>query len=83
MKQNDVILIIVCVFISGVLSLVLTNTLISSPENRRTEVEVVDQITSDFNLPSGRYFNENSENPTQLIQIGGQNTNQPSFNNVQ
>lgn len=80
MKQNDVILIAVCVFISGVLSLVLTNTLISSPENRRTEVEVVDRITSDFNLPSERYFNDKSENPTQLIQIGGQNTNQPSFN---
>lgn len=82
MKQNDVVLIIVCVFISGVLSLVLANTLIGSPENRKTDVEVVERITSDFNLPSERYFNENSDNPTQLIQIGGQN-NQPSFNTTQ
>lgn len=81
MKQNDIVLIIVCIFVSGVLSLVLSNILIASPENRQAEVEVVERITSDFNLPDERYFNEDSVNPTQVIQIGGENTNQPSFTN--
>lgn len=80
MKQKDIILIIVCVFISAVLSLILSNLFIGSPNNRQTSVEVVDRITSEFNEPDKRYFNENSVNPTQEIQIGGNNTNQPAFN---
>ncbi|MES2971659.1 MAG: hypothetical protein V4702_05030 [Patescibacteria group bacterium] len=77
MKQKDIILIIVVVFISGVLSLVLSNMLISSPKNRQEKVEVVEAISSDFTQPDKKYFNANSIDPTQIIRIGENNNNQP------
>lgn len=80
MKQKDIVLIIVIVFISGVFSLVLSNLLISSSDNRQQEVEVVEPITADFAQPSDKYFNSRSTNPTQLIQIS-ENKNQTPFNN--
>ena len=81
MKQNDIILIIVCVFVSGALSFVLSNTFISAPKNRQTKVEVIEKLSPDFNKPDPKYFNVNSENPTQLIIIGGENENNTPFTN--
>lgn len=69
MKQNDIVLIIVCVFISGVLSVVLSNAFFGSSK-RQVEVEVVEKISSEFVQPNTSYFNSNSINPTQQIQIG-------------
>ena len=79
MKQKDVILIIVIAFISAVLSLVLSNIIFTSPKNRHQTIQVVDAITSDFPTPDTKYFNANSIDPTQLIQIGN-NNNQTPFN---
>lgn len=76
MKQNDIILIIVMVFIGGVLSFFISNTLISSPKNRQEKVETVQSISADFKQPDSRYFNTNSVDPTQLIRIGDTNNNQ-------
>ena len=77
MKQKDIVLIIVVVFISAVFSLVVSSVLISSPKNRQQKVEVVDPITSDFKTPDSKYFNANSIDPTKLIQIGDSNNPQP------
>lgn len=77
MKQKDVVLIIVILFISGVMSFLISNVLFSSPEGRSAEVEVVEAITTEFNKPDDRFFNANSINPTQLIQIGDQDNLQP------
>ena len=77
MKQKDIALIIIVVFISGVISFFVSNMLFASPENRQTEVEVVDEITSTFTKPDPRYFNAESINPTQQIQIGGSGNPQP------
>jgi hypothetical protein len=77
MKQNDIILIIVMVFIGGVLSFFISKTVITSPKNRKEKVETVQAISSDFNQPSNTYFNKNSLDPTQLIKIGDNNNNQP------
>ncbi len=79
MKQKDVILIIVIAFVSAVLSLVLSNMLFASPKNRQQTIEIVDPITADFPSPDNKYFNNNSIDPTQLIQIGN-NNNQTPFN---
>lgn len=79
MKQKDVILIIVIAFVSAVLSLVLSNVIFASPNNRRQTIEVVDAITADFPTPDSKYFNNNAVDPTQLIQIGN-NNNQTPFN---
>lgn len=77
MKQKDIMLIIVVVFISGIGSLMLSNKLISSPKNRQEQVEVVEPITADLTQPDRKYFNANSIDPTQIIRIGDNNNNQP------
>lgn len=79
MKQNDIILIVVMVFIGGVLSFFISNTLISSPNKRKEKVETVQAISSDFKQPAkdDKYFNSNAFDPTQLIQIGNNNNNKP------
>lgn len=79
MKQKDIILIIVVVFVSGVFSLVLSNYLISSPKNRQEQVEVVEPITADFKIPAkdDKYFNVQAIDPTQIIKIGDNNNNEP------
>lgn len=79
MKQKDIILIVVVVFVSGVISLIVSNLLFSSPKNRQEKVEVVEPITADFNQPDKRYFNSQSIDPTQIIRIGD-NTNDQPFN---
>lgn len=79
MKKNDLILIIVIAFISGVLALTISSLTIGSSKNRQQEVEVVDKISADFVQPSKKYFNKDSINPTQIIRIG-ENTNQTPFN---
>lgn len=81
MKQKDIVLIIVVVFISGVLSLVLSSMFITSPKNRQTKVEIVEPISSDFKLPDKKYFNDQSIDPTQLIKIGDSNNAQPFSSN--
>lgn len=70
MKQKDILLLIVVAIVSGVLSFVLSNVLFSSPEKRSQKVEVVDKISSDFPRPNKEYFNAESINPAQLVEIG-------------
>ena len=70
MKQKDLGLILVIVFMSAVLSLILSNLVINKSGKNRQEVEVVEPITAEFKQPSDKYFNERSINPTQLIRIG-------------
>jgi hypothetical protein len=80
-KQKDIALIIVIVFVSGVLSFFVSNKFISSPKHD-LKAAGVEPITSDFNEPSNAYFNEKSVNPTQLIRIDN-NANQSPFNGRQ
>jgi flagellar basal body-associated protein FliL len=70
MKQKDIILIIVVVFVSAITSFFLSNMLFTSKEKRSVEVEKVSVITKDFSEVDKRYFNKKSLNPTQIIQIG-------------
>lgn len=82
MKQKDIALILVMVFISGVLALLISNFVFSKPQNREQTAEVVDIINSDFPPPPSKYFNSNSVNPTQQIEIGN-TTNPNPFNTKQ
>lgn len=77
MKQKDIILIIVVLFISGILSFFVSNALFGSPSKHEMKAEVVEPISTSFEEPDPRYFNANSIDPTQLIQIGNQNNQQP------
>lgn len=82
MKQKDIALIIVIVFISAVISIVVSQKIIVPPKNRQQNVEVVQKISTDFKLPSDKYFNNNSVNPTQTITIGD-STNPDPFSSSQ
>ena len=77
MKQKDIALVIVIAFILGIASFLLSNMLITGEDKRSTEVEVVEAISSDLKEPDKKYFNEQSQNPTQLIQIGTGDNPQP------
>ena len=70
MKQKDIALIVLIIILSTIFSMVISGIFISTPKNRSQQVEVVTPISSSFDLPSDKYFNENSVNPTKLIQIG-------------
>lgn len=79
MKQKDVALILIVVFVSVVASIVASKLIITSPKNRQQKVEVVEPIIADFPKPDSRYFNTNSVDPTKLITIG-QDVNPQPFN---
>jgi uncharacterized membrane protein YgaE (UPF0421/DUF939 family) len=83
MKQKDVALIIVTIFIGAVVSFIVSNMIFSTPANRQQQAEVVEAITPDFATPDSRYFNSKSIDPTQLIQIGNNNNSNPFNGNGQ
>ena len=75
MKQQDIALIIVIAVISASVSLVVSTRIFVTPANREQKVEVVDPITTTFNLPSQKYFNSKSIDPTLNTTVGGNNQN--------
>jgi len=77
MKQKDLALILVMVFISAVVAFVVSRWVFGSPKNSKQTAEVVDVISSDFSLPSSKYFNAESVNPTKQIEIGGSSNPNP------
>lgn len=79
MKQKDIALIIVIVFLSAIISWFVSKQIFAPPKNRQQEVEVVQAINSEFETPDDRYFNSKAFDPTQSINIG-QNSNTNPFN---
>lgn len=77
MKQQDIALIVVVVFISAVGSIFFSKMVIDTPKNRSAKVEVVDKIVADFPALDKRYFNDKSIDPTQLIHIGNNDSQDP------
>ncbi len=77
MKQKDIAVIAFIVGISAFISILVSKTFISTPKNRQQKVEVVEKITSDFTRPDAKYFNKDSVNPTQTIQIGDNSNTKP------
>jgi len=77
MKQKDIAVIILVVGLSGIISYFVSSKLFTSPDDLRTEVEVVEPITAEFIQPDKRYYNEKSINPTQEIVIGDDKNQKP------
>ncbi len=77
MKAKDVALLAVIGVVSFVLSIIVSNMFVSTPEDRSQKVEVVAPISSNFTRPDNTYFNQESNNPTQLIKIGEDQNQQP------
>ncbi len=78
MKQKDIALIAIVVFISAIFSYMISNAIFASPKKRSQKVEVVEPIDTVFERPGERYFNANSLNPTKQIKIG-ENPNTKPF----
>lgn len=77
MKQKDILLIVVIAIVATVASVIVSKVLFVTPSNRQQQVEVVEPISTTFTQPSTAYFNANSVNPTQTIQIGTNNNATP------
>jgi hypothetical protein len=77
MKQKDLPVIIVVVFVSAVLSFFLSRLLFASSGSRQQNVDVVQSISATFPTPDTSYFNSNAVDPTQLIQVGANNNTNP------
>ncbi len=73
MKQKDIILIVVMVFVGAVASLVISRLIFSAPKSRQQTAEVVDVITSEFPAPPPKYFNSSSTNLAKPVQVGAEN----------
>jgi len=77
MKQKDIALIIVIAAISAIASFVISTKLFVTPKNRQQNVEVVDVINSTFAPTSDKYFNKDSIDPANLVEIGENNNQNP------
>jgi len=77
MKQKDIIIIIATVFISGIFSYVICNSVLFGSKDQKQTAQVVQPIVSDFKLPDKKIFNIDAVNPTTLIQIGPNSNEQP------
>ena len=77
MKQKDIALIIIIAAVSGFASFFISRMIFSTPQNRQQQVEVIDVISSQFNTPSSKYFNQDSINPAQMVEVGDNNNPNP------
>jgi hypothetical protein len=77
MKQKDLALIVVIIFISAIVSLFVSKAIFAPPKNRQQEVEKVQAISSDFPEPDTRYFNTSAIDPTKTITIVQNANNNP------
>lgn len=82
MKQQDVAILIIIVFITGVFSFIVGNKFVT-PSDKKEKVEVVTPISKDFNAGNVNNINENSINPTVKIEIAPNNNTQPFINGEQ
>lgn len=83
MKNKDITLIAVIGVATAIIALLVSNFLLTAPKDLKADVEVVQEITAEFPLPDGKYFNSESENPTRLIQIRENQTANPFTNQQQ
>jgi hypothetical protein len=70
LKQKDIALLLIVTFVSVVVSIVVAKFAFGGATKHQQQVEVVPAITANFPTPSSQYFNGQSIDPTQLIQIG-------------
>lgn len=79
-KQSDIAVIILVASISLVASYFIGNSIINTDANRSTDVEVAVPISPEFPQPSTRIFHDDAINPTELIQIGNEQSDDRPFN---
>jgi hypothetical protein len=70
MKQKDIALITVIIFISAIASLLISKTLFGGEQSHSQQAEVVQPITAEFPKPDTHYFNDKAFDPTKRITVG-------------
>lgn len=79
MKQQDIAIIIVIVFVASVSSFLISNKFIS-PGDKTEKAEVVTKINSQFDTAGAKNINPDAINPTVRIEIGDNENAQPFTN---
>jgi hypothetical protein len=79
MKQQDIAMLLVIIFIAGVTSFIVSSKFIT-PSDKKLTAEVVTPITTEFTLPESRHINSQSINPTVRIEIAPNSNQQPFVN---
>lgn len=69
MKKDLTAIFAVAIF-SAIFSIIISGLFLSTAEDRKQSVEVVEPISTSFERPSETYYNSKSVNPAQNIQIG-------------
>lgn len=77
MNKKDLGIIIAVAIVAGIFSLIASNLIFTPRSTKDLKAQKIDAIESSFSQPDKRYFNQQSINPTQLIQIGGNPNGQP------
>jgi hypothetical protein len=77
MKQKDIALIMVIVFVSVILSLFISKAIFAKPSSRQQEVEVVQPLTASFPTKANNQYFQGGFDPAQLIQIAPNNNPNP------
>ena len=80
MKQSDIANLLIIIAISLVASFFISGAIINTDESRSADVEVIQPIDAGFNVPDERIFSEDAINPTELINIGGSQSQTPFEN---
>lgn len=76
MKQQDIAVVIIVVFVAGVFSFVLSSKFIVGG-NEKLMAETVAPVTPEFVVPDSKVFNAEAINPTVKIEIKPGDNNQP------
>lgn len=82
MKQKTIVSLMFIAFFAGIISFVASRYAFGSSTEQSSAV-VVPVIVSTFPTPNTKYFNSQSIDPTQLIQIGTSSNNNPFSNTAQ
>ncbi len=76
-KQQDIIAIVVAVVAGILVAYIVDKYVLSNASSKNIQVDVVPTITTDFNKPPSKYFNSQAVDPTQIINISPNNSQQP------
>jgi hypothetical protein len=79
MKRSDIALLILIASITLVISFLVVKALFGEPSAGQTTVEKVEPILGTLDKPPTTVFNKDAINPTVVIQIGGDPSNQQPF----
>ena len=77
MKQKEIIMLGSSFLAAILVALLADKLLFSNSATADTQVDVVPVISTDFEQPSNQYFNPQAVDPTQIINIGPNNSQTP------